>query len=185
MLVVPCCPGSRSPRPVRHLWAVLRLHGMDTAYHEQMTPVSGRARFLRSRKIPMAHPVKQSPSGENSRSSFRRGAIPAPTDTHGTTCLHVPSIGLVVAGDPAYNDVHVHLGESTGDSRKEWIAALDTIESLKPRAVAAGHKRPGRPDEPNTIVEQNNTFVTSTGSQQLRGPRRNCTTRCSRSIPIA
>ena len=75
------------------------------------------------------------------------------TDTHSTTCLHVPSIGLVVAGDAAYNDVHVYLAESTGDSRKEWIAALDMIESLKPRAVVAGHKRPGRPDAPNIIAE--------------------------------
>ncbi len=75
------------------------------------------------------------------------------TDTHSTTCLHVPSIGLVVAGDAAYNDVHVYLAESTGDSRKEWIAALDMIESLKPRAVVAGHKRSGRPDTPNIIGE--------------------------------
>jgi hypothetical protein len=28
------------------------------------------------------------------------------TDTGHTTCLHVPSVGLVVAGDVAYNDVH-------------------------------------------------------------------------------
>jgi len=75
------------------------------------------------------------------------------TDTHSTTCLHVPSIGLVVAGDAAYNDVHVYLAESTGDSRKEWIATLDMIESLRPRAVVAGHKRPGRPDTPNIIGE--------------------------------
>jgi hypothetical protein len=29
------------------------------------------------------------------------------TDTDYTTCLHVPSVGLVVAGDAAYNDVHL------------------------------------------------------------------------------
>jgi len=29
------------------------------------------------------------------------------TDTDPTTCLHVPSIGLVVAGDAVYNDVHL------------------------------------------------------------------------------
>jgi glyoxylase-like metal-dependent hydrolase (beta-lactamase superfamily II) len=29
------------------------------------------------------------------------------TDTDNTTCLHVPSVGLVVAGDAAYNDVHL------------------------------------------------------------------------------
>ena len=34
------------------------------------------------------------------------------TDTDSTTCLHVPSIGLVVAGDAAYNDVHAYLAES-------------------------------------------------------------------------
>jgi glyoxylase-like metal-dependent hydrolase (beta-lactamase superfamily II) len=28
------------------------------------------------------------------------------TDSAGTTCLHVPSIGLIVAGDAAYNSVH-------------------------------------------------------------------------------
>jgi glyoxylase-like metal-dependent hydrolase (beta-lactamase superfamily II) len=80
------------------------------------------------------------------------------TDTRNTTCLHVPSIGLVVAGDVAYNDVHIHLGESNADSRQEWIAALDMIESLKPRAVVAGHKRPGRPDAP-AIVEETRQYI--------------------------
>ena len=63
-----------------------------------------------------------------------------------------------MAGDVAYNDVHIHLGESTADSRKEWIAALDMIESLKPRAVVAGHKRPGRPDAP-TIGEDTRQYM--------------------------
>jgi glyoxylase-like metal-dependent hydrolase (beta-lactamase superfamily II) len=75
------------------------------------------------------------------------------TDTDSTTCLHVPSIGLVVAGDAVYNDVHVYLAESNADSRKEWLAALDTIESLKPGAVVAGHKRPGVADTPNIVGE--------------------------------
>ena len=64
------------------------------------------------------------------------------TDTDYTTCLHVPSIGLVVAGDAAYNDVHLYLAESNAQKRQEWIAALDKIESLNPRAVVASHKRP-------------------------------------------
>jgi glyoxylase-like metal-dependent hydrolase (beta-lactamase superfamily II) len=80
------------------------------------------------------------------------------TDTDNTTCLHVPSIGLVVAGDAAYNDVHVFLGESSGETRKEWIAALDMIESLKPRAVVAGHKRAGREDSPR-IVEETRRYI--------------------------
>jgi glyoxylase-like metal-dependent hydrolase (beta-lactamase superfamily II) len=80
------------------------------------------------------------------------------TDTENTTCLHVPSIGLVVAGDAAYNDVHVYLAESNSETRKEWISALDTIETLKPRAVVAGHKRPGRDDDPR-IIEETQQYI--------------------------
>jgi hypothetical protein len=39
------------------------------------------------------------------------------TDTDHTTCLNVPSVGLVVAGDAAYNDVHLYLVESNAESR--------------------------------------------------------------------
>jgi glyoxylase-like metal-dependent hydrolase (beta-lactamase superfamily II) len=75
------------------------------------------------------------------------------TDTEHTTCLHVPSAGLVVAGDAVYNDVHLYLAESNAETRREWIAALDTIESLKPVAVIAGHKKPEVKDSPRTIGE--------------------------------
>jgi glyoxylase-like metal-dependent hydrolase (beta-lactamase superfamily II) len=76
------------------------------------------------------------------------------TDTAGTTCLHVPSIGLIVAGDAAYNGDHLHLSESPeAQKRHEWIAALDKMESLHPRAVIAGHKRVGNDDSPRIIGE--------------------------------
>ncbi len=76
------------------------------------------------------------------------------TDTADTTCLHVPSIGLIVAGDAAYNGVHLHLSESPDQQkRQEWIAALDKMESLKPRAVIAGHKRVGNDDSPKILGE--------------------------------
>jgi glyoxylase-like metal-dependent hydrolase (beta-lactamase superfamily II) len=80
------------------------------------------------------------------------------TDTDNTTSLHARSIGLVVAGDSAYNDVHLHLGESNAETRKAWIAALDTIESLKPTAVVAGHKRAGAVDTPN-IIEETRKYI--------------------------
>jgi len=75
------------------------------------------------------------------------------TDTDDTTVLHVPSIGLVVAGDAVYNDVHLYLAESDHDKRMEWIRALDVVEVLHPRAVVAGHKRAGRADDPKIIDE--------------------------------
>ena len=80
------------------------------------------------------------------------------TDTDHTTCLHVPSVGLVVAGDVAYNDVHPYLVESNAQTRREWIAALDTIESLKPRAVIAGHKNPEKDDSPR-IIEETRQYI--------------------------
>jgi glyoxylase-like metal-dependent hydrolase (beta-lactamase superfamily II) len=80
------------------------------------------------------------------------------TDTDGTTCLHVPDIGLVVAGDAVYNDVHQYLRESSPEGRREWIAALDTIESLHPRAVIAGHQRAGRHDGPE-IIEETREYI--------------------------
>ena len=73
------------------------------------------------------------------------------TDTDTTSCLHVPEIGLVVAGDAVYNDVHLHLSESDHQRRLDWLAALRTIESLHPKAVVAGHKRATRDDDPRII----------------------------------
>src|SRR5215510_4159297 len=80
------------------------------------------------------------------------------TDTDHTTCLHVPSIGLVVAGDAAYNDVHLYLAESSVEKRREWIAALDKIASLNPRAVVATHKRPDNDDSPR-IIEETRKYI--------------------------
>src|SRR5262249_50503037 len=96
------------------------------------------------------------------------------TDTDDTTCLNVPSIGLVVAGDAAYNDVHLYLAESNPQTRREWIAALDKIESLNPRAVVASHKRPENDDNPR-IIEQTRQYIrdfdrlveTTTNPQEL------------------
>jgi glyoxylase-like metal-dependent hydrolase (beta-lactamase superfamily II) len=80
------------------------------------------------------------------------------SDTDHTTCLNVPSIGLVVAGDVAYNDVHLYLAESNAQTRHEWISALDKIESLKPHAVIAGHKRPETDDDPR-IIEETRQYI--------------------------
>jgi len=96
------------------------------------------------------------------------------TDTDDTTCLNVPSIGLVVAGDAAYNDVHLYLAESNAQTRREWISALDKIESLNPRAVVASHKRPENDDNPR-IIEETRQYIrdfdrladTTTTAQEL------------------
>lgn len=64
----------------------------------------------------------------------------------------------MVAGDAAYNDVHLYLAESSDEKRQEWIAALDKIESLNPRAVVASHKRPDNDDNPK-IIEETRQYI--------------------------
>jgi glyoxylase-like metal-dependent hydrolase (beta-lactamase superfamily II) len=80
------------------------------------------------------------------------------TDTDHTSGVWVPDAGLFVAGDGAYNDVHLYLAESDPHSRREWIAALDKIESLRPEAVIAGHQRAGRHDGPE-ILEETRRYI--------------------------
>jgi len=80
------------------------------------------------------------------------------SDTDNTTFLHIPSAGLVVAGDVAYNDDHLYLVESNPQTRREWISALDTIEALQPRTVIAGHKKPERDDSPR-IIEETRQYI--------------------------
>jgi hypothetical protein len=71
------------------------------------------------------------------------------TDTGKTAVLHVPSIGLVVAGDVACNGgVHQYILEGGRGGLREWLRALDRVAGLHPRAVVAGHKNKDRPDDP-------------------------------------
>ncbi|MFD5572941.1 MBL fold metallo-hydrolase [Streptomyces cadmiisoli] len=75
------------------------------------------------------------------------------TDTDDTTVLHVPSSGLIIAGDVAYNGVHQYLLESADGGIDSWFAALDTVAALHPRAVVAGHKNRDLPDAPSILAQ--------------------------------
>ena len=75
------------------------------------------------------------------------------SDTSSSTCLYVPSTGLLVGGDVVYNGIHLYLGETDTKSRLEWIATLDRLETLQPKAVIAGHKIPENDDDPRIIDE--------------------------------
>jgi hypothetical protein len=102
------------------------------------------------------------------------------TDTDDTTVLHVPDIGLVVAGDAAYNGVHQYLAESDSQGRQDWLAALDVIEALDPRAVVAGTNATATTTTPASSMKPASTSATSTGSTRKPRRRRNSTGRCSR-----
>ncbi len=74
-------------------------------------------------------------------------------DTAESTVLHVPSLGAVVTGDLAYNEVHMMTAETGEPEREQWIANLDKVAALDPTVVVAGHKKPQNDDNPKIIGE--------------------------------
>ena len=80
------------------------------------------------------------------------------TDTDHTTCLHVSSIGLVVAGDAIYNGTHPYLVESGERDLEAWLAAIDKIEALNPRAVVVGHG-PLDPDNSPRHIQETRRYI--------------------------
>ena len=80
------------------------------------------------------------------------------TDTDHTSCLHVPSIGLVIAGDAIYNGTHPYLVESDRQGRRDWLAAIDRIEALNPRAVVVGHG-PMEPDSAPLHIQETRQYI--------------------------
>jgi len=96
------------------------------------------------------------------------------TDSPDSTSLYVPSIGLIVAGDVVYNQCRMYVGDTTPESRKNWVADLDRLAALNPAMVVAGHKKPGAPDSPSTIQDTKRYLQdfdrlqkTATSDQQL------------------
>jgi len=123
----------------------------------QITPekLNGRWRKLFPNQIPDVIAVADPSQGNEIDLEGRKLVVVrvGHTDTDDTTCLHVPSIGLVVAGDAVYNGIHPFLNESNRQTRLEWIAALDRIDALKPSAVVAGHKIPANDDNARIVGE--------------------------------
>src|SRR5260370_8260498 len=44
------------------------------------------------------------------------------------------------------------MGETREESRRKWMAVLERVEVLKPRAVVAGNKNPENSDSPQYIA---------------------------------
>jgi glyoxylase-like metal-dependent hydrolase (beta-lactamase superfamily II) len=89
------------------------------------------------------------------------------TDTRGTTALWIPDIRLVVSGDVVYNNTHMYLAETTRESRAEWITSLETLKTLDPAHVVAGHKHPDRDDDPSNI-DESIRYLTDFNDAELR-----------------
>src|SRR6202049_3519246 len=116
------------------------------AMHEQLSPASVDEFWRRLfpgeilDRLLVAEPLED---GELELEDHKLVAVKTGrTDTAHSTCLHVPSIRLIVGGDVVYNGIHPYLGETDRQSRLEWISTLDKLEALDPKAVIAAHKAP-------------------------------------------
>lgn len=75
------------------------------------------------------------------------------TDTADTTSLWVPGLGLMIAGDVAYNDTHQYTAETNSESREHWAQAAENLATFHPTTVVAGHKKPDLPDDPAILAQ--------------------------------
>ena len=82
------------------------------------------------------------------------------TDSADTSVLHVPDLGLVVAGDVIYNGVHMYLGQSevTGGFGR-WRDAIGTVEALQPRHIVAGHQNSELDDDAGRTIAQTRQYL--------------------------
>jgi glyoxylase-like metal-dependent hydrolase (beta-lactamase superfamily II) len=80
------------------------------------------------------------------------------TDTLDTTALWVPDLRLLVAGDVAYNGIHLYTPETTTATREAWAEEAASLMRLDPAFVVAGHKRPELDDDP-AILEQTARYL--------------------------
>jgi glyoxylase-like metal-dependent hydrolase (beta-lactamase superfamily II) len=82
------------------------------------------------------------------------------SDADDSTVLHVPYLGLVVAGDVIYNGVHMYLGQSavTG-SLGPWRDAIGKVEALKPRHIVAGHQNRRLDDDATRTIAETRQYL--------------------------
>jgi glyoxylase-like metal-dependent hydrolase (beta-lactamase superfamily II) len=81
------------------------------------------------------------------------------TDSDDTTVLHVPDLGLVVAGDAIYNRVHMYLGQSAVGGFGPWRDAIDKIEALKPRHIVCGHQDKRLDDDAKRTIAETRQYL--------------------------
>jgi glyoxylase-like metal-dependent hydrolase (beta-lactamase superfamily II) len=80
------------------------------------------------------------------------------SDSDDTSVLHVPDLGLVVAGDVIYNGVHMYLGQGVGGFGP-WRDAIDKVEALKPRHIVAGHQNHELDDDAERTIAETRQYL--------------------------
>ena len=81
-------------------------------------------------------------------------------DTDDNSVLHVPDLGLVVAGDVIYNGAHMYLGEGVvAGGFGSWRAAIGKVEALRPRHIVAGHQNRQLDDDAGRTIAETRQYL--------------------------
>jgi len=81
-------------------------------------------------------------------------------DTDDNTVLHVPDLGLVVAGDVIYNGAHLYLGESVAvGGFGSWRDAITKVEALGPRHIVCGHQNHKLDDDAGRTIAETRQYL--------------------------
>jgi glyoxylase-like metal-dependent hydrolase (beta-lactamase superfamily II) len=81
------------------------------------------------------------------------------TDSDDTSVLHVPDLGLVVAGDAIYNGVHMYLGQSAVSGFGPWRDAIGKVEALEPRHIVTGHQNRRLDDDAARTIGETRQYL--------------------------
>ena len=82
------------------------------------------------------------------------------SDSPDTSVLHIPDLGLVVAGDVIYNGAHMYLGASVAvGGFGPWRAAIDKVEALKARHIVAGHQNRQLDDDARRMIAETRQYL--------------------------
>ncbi|MFI6006000.1 MBL fold metallo-hydrolase [Streptomyces sp. NPDC051366] len=80
-------------------------------------------------------------------------------DSDDSAVLHMPDLGLVVAGDVIYNGVHMYLAESADGDFGPWRQAVDTVAALKPRRIVASHQNRNLDDDAARLIAETRGYL--------------------------
>ncbi|HET7051713.1 MAG TPA: MBL fold metallo-hydrolase [Solirubrobacteraceae bacterium] len=82
------------------------------------------------------------------------------TDSTDTSVLHVPDLGLVVAGDVIYNGVHMYLAQiGLVGGFGPWRDAIDKVQALEPRHIVAGHQNKALDDDARRTIAETRQYL--------------------------
>jgi glyoxylase-like metal-dependent hydrolase (beta-lactamase superfamily II) len=66
-------------------------------------------------------------------------------DMNNNTVVWIPSVKTLYGSDVLFNQAHPFTCELTAEERKQWIQAIERLETMGAEVIIPGHQKPGMP----------------------------------------